>query len=278
MNFKIQKGDSDQIPQLKKIWSECFGDSDEYIDLFFEKRFKTTQTITATVGDKTVGAVYLLPVTVNEYGLLKKGWYGYAIGVLEKYRKNGIYAAIHAKICEYIKTHNQFYILCPANHKLYEYYCGLGFSDYAYLSEITLFPNGSNTDFTIHGISPTEYMRERNLYFNEDGIIYWDENAIEYALCENDFCGGFCAYLQEKNNKYIVLARPHEGSLKISESTVPKCHMQSVTSYMCRKYQVNSVTWERAAYDFPKADNTYISAIGINIKKPEYPYMNLVLD
>lgn len=277
MNFKIQKADHSQIPQLKKIWSECFGDSDDYIDLFFKNRFGTSQAIAAVIEGKTVGAMYLLPVTAYEYGNLKKGWYAYAIGILEKYRKKGIYAAIHSEICEYIKAHNQFYILCPANQKLYEYYRGLGFNDYACLAEITLFSDKGNDDYTLNSISPAEYVRERSSYFNEDGVILWDENAIEYALCENKFCGGFCAYLQNENSKYAVLARPQGDCMKILESTVPTCHMQSVTNCICRKYRVNSVIWERAVYDCPMADNTYISAVGINIKKPEYPYMNLVL-
>lgn len=278
MNFTIKKAEESQIPELKKIWIECFGDSEAYVDMFFEKRFKSTVCLTAVYQNKTIGAMYLLPVFAYEYGKIKNGWYGYAVGVLKEYRKNGIYAAMHNKICKYLKANNEFYILCPANRKLYDFYRTLGFSDYAFLKDTTILPNGeTSADLELNDITPAEYVILRNSYFNNNGLIFWNETAIEYAMEENKFCNGFAASLNICGKEYALFARINDETIKIIESTVPQKHILTATNFLCKKYGVKSAVWTRAAYETEGGDE-YISCIGVNIKKADFPYINLLLN
>ena len=274
--IKISYADNSHIAELKEIWHECFGDSFDYINFFFENRFESVKTVIALYGGKTVGAAYLMPVEAYEYGVLKNGWYGYAIGILKDFRKNGIYKMMHKKIMKDIAEKNEFYILCPANEKLCEFYSSIGFKDFSYLSTIEL--KKCKTDFKVleREITTKRYAKLRNKYFKNDGMIFWNEEAIEYAIKENTFCGGFTKEIIINEKSFSIMARPFEDTIKIIESTVPNECLSDVTAYLCEKYNVQSVLWTRASYE--ENEKNFLSGMAINLKKGDYPYLNLLLN
>lgn len=278
MDIIIQTAKPNQLPELKKIWAECFDDGNEYIELFFRHRYPGITALTAICSGKTVGAVYLMPVLAEEYGVIKKGMYIYAAGVLKEYRKNGIFAAMQNKINLHLKQNDEFCILCPANQKLYGYYCNLGYSDYSYLTDIAVSAGDTAAEnFKSESISAEEYIRLRNSYFKSDGLIRWNEEAVNYAMVENTFCGGYSFKISDASAAYAILARPFGDTVKIIESTVPQNLMKPITNFICKKYGKKSAIWTRASYD-AYGNQAYISALSINLKKAEYPYMNLLLN
>ena len=134
-DIEIKKADSTHINQLKALWKVCFGDSDSYIDFFFENRFSSCYAIVCVCKHEVIGAMYLMPVKATVGKILKSGFYEYAIGVLPQYRGKGIYLKMHEKTLEYINQNNMFCILSPANKKLSEYYLKQGFKKNAYVQE-----------------------------------------------------------------------------------------------------------------------------------------------
>ena len=274
--IKISYADNSHIAELKEIWHECFGDSFDYINFFFENRFKSIKTVIALCDGKAIGAAYLMPVKAFEYGVLKNGWYGYAIGILKSFRKNGIYKMMHEKIMKDITEKNEFYILCPANEKLCEFYSSLGFKDFSYLNTVEIERCKTDNKIFEKEITAKKYFELRNKYFKSDGLIFWNEESIEYAIKENEFCGGFTSefILNEKN--FIVMARPFEDTIRIIESTVPSECLSDVTSYLCEEYKVNRVLWTRTSYE--ENGKNFLSGMAINLKKGDYPYLNLVLN
>jgi len=274
--IKISYATDSHTNELKEIWHECFGDGYEYIDFFFENRFQSIKTVIALYEEKVVGAAYLMPVKAWEYGEIKDGWYGYAIGVLKEYRKNGIYAMMHEKIMNEINANNQFYILCPANKKLCEFYASLGFNEFSYLKTVKL--NFCDTDKKASSkrISAKRYTELRNKFFNQDGFIFWDENAIEYAIKENEFCGGFADEIVIGGKAFAVMARPFEEGIRIIESTVPDEYMKDITSHLMQKHKAEYIVWTMPAYN--NEEEKYLSAMTCSLKKGDFPYLNLVLN
>lgn len=275
--IKISYADKSHINALKEIWHECFGDSFRYIYFFFENRFDSCKTMIASYDGKTVGAAYLMPVKTYEYGVLKNGWYGYAIGILKEYRKNGIYAMMHEKIMNDINAKNEFYILCPANQKLCEYYSSLGFTEFSYLNSVKIPKCSTECIITSEKITAQRYTQLRNEYFPSDGFILWDEKAIEYAICENDFCGGFTSEITLNGKTFVLMARPLENGVKITESTVAERYLKDVTAYLCQRYGFDYAVWTRAAYELPNG-NSFLSGMSCNLKKSETAYLNMVLN
>jgi len=188
--FSVKKAELHHVPMLKMIWNVCFGDSMEYINFFFNERFNSCECIIATdEGDSPIASMYLLPVSTNEYGQKKRGFYLYAIGVLPQYRGRGIYQKMQEMLFEYLLKNNMFCILCPANAKLCEYYKSLGFMENAYISEKTIKnTNIVPNEYHIAELTSEDYFNLRNSYFRNP--IIWDICALEYVLKENIFVKG----------------------------------------------------------------------------------------
>ncbi len=266
----FEEAKESDIPYLKKIWEICFDDTTDYIDFFFDNKFHNCKSIVMRDGEKAIGAMYLMPVSACEYGDIKKGFYGYAIGILPKYRGQGIYARLDKLIYEYITKHSLFYILCPANQKLCEYYKSLGFIENAFVSERTVYSTGTKKSFNISALSAEKYENMRNSCF--DNLICWDRNSLEYVLKENEFLGGHNIFIEDEG--HFVIARKNGDTLKIIESNVPECRIQQLTDYLCAEYKTKSVLWI-----FPKSDSDLNVLYGLsrNLKKDNY-YLNLILD
>ncbi len=265
----FEEGSKKLIPSFKKIWKICFGDTDSYIDFFFANRFDTCKSVAMRDGEKVIGAMYLMPVSVYEYGVLKHGFYGYAIGILPQYRGRGIYADLDKLIYEYIKRHNLFYILCPANQKLSKYYKSLGFTENAFVCEKTVLNTRTEKEYSITALTPEAYETMRNSSFAD--MIYWDKTALSYVLKENEFMGGYNLLCKDKG--IYVIAIKTGDTLKIIESNVSEGEMQNITDYLCKRYKANSAVW---TVPQNRTDPSVLYGLSRNLKKDNY-YFNLIL-
>lgn len=52
-------------PYLRALWQRCFGDSDSFMDFFFEKRFYPEYTVCTIEDEKLVNAMYSFPVNMR---------------------------------------------------------------------------------------------------------------------------------------------------------------------------------------------------------------------
>lgn len=268
--FEIKKATNKHIPKLKEIWNICFGDDMKYIDFFFNNRFSTCECVIAVNHeDIPIAAMYLLPVTAFEYGKSKRGFYVYAIGVIPKYRGTGIYKKMHSMLREYLIQHNMFCILCPANSKLCEYYKTLGFIENAYVNEICIQKNNTPKNYTLKQLDAKTYYKLRNSYFNSP--IYWDENALDYVLRENEFTHGVNLMIKDnEDNEYFALVRNNT----VTESNIPPEKMEEMTNYLCSLMSKDKLTWITECRD----DNEKILlGLSCNLKKDNY-YLNLILN
>ena len=51
-------------PYLRALWQSCFGDSDSFLDYYFEKRFIPEYTVCTIEDDELVNAMYSYPVNM----------------------------------------------------------------------------------------------------------------------------------------------------------------------------------------------------------------------
>ncbi len=261
----------EQYGDLKLIWKICFSDSDEYIDFFFKNRINSCYPIVATYDNKVIGGMYLMPVTAYEYSKIKKGLYGYAIGVLPEYRKNGVYRYIHSKIDEYITEKNMFYILSPANEKLCEYYKSLGFIENAYVCEETYEKTTNESKrYVAEKLDVNHYFNLRQEYFKDKNPIIWDSNALQYVLDENSHTDGENLYIKENENEYFVLLRKGENEVTVIESNID--NPSDFNNFILDRYKCNKIRWIKA-----ESTNKILYGLTCNLKKNNY-YLNLILN
>jgi hypothetical protein len=172
------------------IWQQCFGDERDYIEMYMDNRFETENMLVIHEDGRPVSMASFLPVNIMIDGEYVSAKYVYAVATLPDYRKKG-YAS---KILKYAsKKYNEPLILQPENDKLVEYYERLGFVEAFKESPCWIYEICESKSYEVDlgkSISASKYKEIRDKYFENNGYIQWDEAAIDYAIKENEFCGG----------------------------------------------------------------------------------------
>ena len=209
---------SDKIneAELMEIWKQSFGDSEQYIRMFFEWNLAKTTVAAYMLDGKTVSVAYLLPVTYEKTGQAPIPCrYLYAAATLPEYRGQGYFGeimkAIYARIPEPV-------LLVPGEKSLISYYEKQGMRvwlnekvlDFSKVQERTVLGE-------ISDISSSEYVLKRKGCLLEHGYINWDEHDMNYIFHENHVCGGFQKVISVSQEKYIAMYRVEDKTLKIME-------------------------------------------------------------
>lgn len=235
-SVKIRKADFSDIPSLKKIWKICFGDEETYIDFFFEERFSSLTGLIFEFDNEIAGGMYLMECSLISNGIKKNGFYGYAIGILPKYRGKGVYAFVQKKLIEYFSKNDLFFILSPANEKLTRFYKSLGLKECSFVSEKEYFPENLIYEINTKELDTTSFERLRNKHFNSNFIV-WDKTALDYVLKENKHTGGVNLYFKDNGEEYFVIASFDAESVIIKESNLDNEIMNKVTNHLCNIYK-----------------------------------------
>jgi hypothetical protein len=257
--------DKNDFESIKVLWNECFGDDDEYIDFYLKKRFNEENMLVIREDGKVVSMASFLPATLKcgeEYMPVR---YVYAVATLPEYRKRGYAAEIIKTASDAFK---EPLVLQPENESLKKYYKGLGFGEYFRVEtwkienvtenmaeclknsakemdkDIDKYAGGNEGKNAETGvvniyedkveaaeikeINGSEYKKLRDEYFDKEGYLCWDEEAVEYAVLENELCGGKTVRIDYINNEQkselfgIAMIRRENDELHIIESTISK--------------------------------------------------------
>ncbi|MBD5451986.1 MAG: GNAT family N-acetyltransferase, partial [Lachnospiraceae bacterium] len=264
------------IDAIEEIWYACFGDDREYIDLYLSNRFETENMLVIHEDGRPVSMLSLLPVTITIDGESHAARYVYAVATLPAYRKKG-YAS---KLIEHaFYKYEEPLILQPASEELRRYYEKLGFHDVfrqspcwiynahagkmtqvsenmAYeVSEDITHMSEIETEITTLGkwsaepVTAKEYKEIRDLYFGGEGYVEWDENAIQYAIMENSFCGGGALKLTDGEERRVLMYRVCTKSddlcgLQVVETTLEDNELKELLPELMR-YTHTSQAYEK---------------------------------
>lgn len=194
---------------LKRLWSEVFGDSDEYISLIFDEGYTPAEVFGEISDGEVVSALYLLKCNITSGGKIFNGRYLYAAATLPDYRKQGIMGRLINEAKQYIVDENiDFIALVPASEKLYGYYSKYGFESlmYKYVSAIE---NESTVITEDEKIDGKAFFEMRKSFIGNKLAFEFPE--IEYALSCLDFAGynvyrnsNDSCYISDKNRTEII--------------------------------------------------------------------------
>ncbi|MCI8667975.1 MAG: GNAT family N-acetyltransferase [Lachnospiraceae bacterium] len=127
------------IAELKALWKEVFGDSDEYLDIFFSRVYKEKNTLVRCIDGKPAAALYMIPYEICINGKKHILQYLYALATKAEYRRKGIMTElIHqahkiGKKRGYVSS-----VLIPACQELYAFYQQLGYNIAYYQNKLVL--------------------------------------------------------------------------------------------------------------------------------------------
>lgn len=260
MEYEIRYASKEMIPACSHIWQECFGDDESYTALYFTNRFTEDNMLVCCVDGKPVSMLSLLPAVLQQEGQEVPIRYVYAVATLPEYRRRGYARRL---IEEARKLLAEVLVLEPATPVLEEYYKKLGFYPAFTVSECSFRAQQiqeargeeNGQEYWLLTVTPSEYAKLRDACFAGDGYVRWDEEAIRYALTENDFADGYAYKVAHHGREDILLFRETEDEIIVLETSLSDADLLSV---MKRLRMKKGVSVRRPATEY----QTYITSDG----------------
>lgn len=208
------------IPALKKIWRECFGDDEKYIDMYFDGRFKKGRCPVYTEGGVPCAMLVIYDGKIMRGGKYENAFYIYGVATLGAYRKRGISTCLLEYAQQLAAEENAVCTLAPATRELIEFYKKRGYTESFCVRYAQWNTEAGETEIAVLPINAAEYKLLRDRRFARDGYFAWDTDIIGYALAENAFCGGNACKILIGAQEYAVMYYVNGGTLNVQETTL----------------------------------------------------------
>lgn len=164
------------IAELRLLWQEAFGDSEETLDSFFATGYSPDRCHYICEDGIPVSALYWFDCELCGYKLA----YVYAVATLKSHRGKGLAHRLMEQTHEILKS--QGYagaILVPGEQELFSYYERLGYRAATKAEELSAVATASPV--FISRITPAEYATYRRKYLPEGGVLQEGETLSYLA-------------------------------------------------------------------------------------------------
>ena len=223
-----------QIPQLRSLWKQAFGDTDAFLDGFFATGFDHRRCRCITWNDRVAAALYWFDCSWKG----KKLAYIYAVATDADFQGKGFCRNLMEDTHRHLQKLGYYAaVLVPGDRGLFSLYEKLGYRGFSpkLLQEVT----AGETAASLRALTPEEYAAKRRQVLPENGVIQ-EGAALKYlatfaGFFEAEgclFCGG-----GEENFLFQEFFGPEEmlpgilAALQVTAGRVP-CPGQGSCSAM----------------------------------------------
>lgn len=180
----IDRPAPEQIPQLRQLWKQAFGDDDAFLDSFFSTGFSCDRCRCITEKATVAAALYWFSAFCGDTPLA----YLYAVATAPAFRGRGL---CH-KLME--NTHSHLAglgyggtVLVPGSKELFALYEGMGYAAFGSIREFDC-PAGTE-GIPLRKLSLEEYTLLRRKYLPKGGILQEGE-TLAFLQTQADFYAG----------------------------------------------------------------------------------------
>ena len=163
-----------QIPQLRSLWQQAFGDSDAFLDGFFATGFSENRCMCVTWNEAVVAALYWFDCSCNG----KKLAYIYAVATDETFQGKGFCRSLMESTHRHLEKAGYWgAIVVPGDRGLFDLYEKLGYQGFCpkQLREVT----AGESPIAVQPLTPEAYFEKRNQQLPEGGVVQ-DIAALSY--------------------------------------------------------------------------------------------------
>lgn len=292
----VRFADETMRGDIRNLWHDCFGDSNEYVDFFLDHFDISRHMLVFIDGEKPVSMLSLLPMSVvTRDNMTMRGQYIYAVATDPRYRGRGLSTKLLEYTHDYLrKAGVRLSVLVPAKGSLFNFYHKRGFESEFFIGNAVVdardLPEYAGS-FTISEATPEEFAAVRERAFGGSTVfVRWDGDALAYRLAETAMLGGETLLLQESGGRRAIAVCSDDGStIRVKELALDGVALKDALSILKQKYGEREMSLrlpmdtecpfllERAplamAYWY---DNAYRDMARSG--KHGEPYINLVLD
>ena len=189
--MKIDFPRPEQIPLLRRLWTEAFGDGEEFLDLFFENGFSQNRCRCVEIDGQIAAALYWFDCGFEG----RKIAYIYAVATAKAFRGKGLCAALMENTHR-ILTQMDYSgaVLVPGDGGLFRMYGKMGYKICSQISELTCSPGEKAA--VLRSVDAREYALLRRKLLPAGGVIQEGENLAFLEKLTSFYAGAdfvFCA-------------------------------------------------------------------------------------
>ena len=210
-----------QIPALRRLWKQAFGDPDAFIESFFREGFTPDHCRCIWEDNQLAAALYWFDCRCKEQRLA----YIYGVATDTAYRHKGYCHALmedalhHLTALGYVGA-----ILVPAGEKLRMFYKNMGFCDFGGIREFTCLRGGQAIH--LQKISAEEYARLRPDFLPAESVLQTGK-TLSFLSAYTEFYAGenvlFTLYREDETAFVAELL----GDSSVADAILKTLHLPS---------------------------------------------------
>jgi len=169
--MNINNPTNSHIPALRALWQEAFGDTDEYLDIFFKTAFHPGRCRGIFDGDRALAALYWFDCTYDG----KQVAYIYAVATAGSHRGQGLCRSLMADTHRYLVALGyECALLVPGSKSLFDMYEKMGYAIGSSIRE--LYYEAGSEDLVLYELDKSDYARLRKILLPAGSVIQENEN------------------------------------------------------------------------------------------------------
>lgn len=166
----IKQPHKEEIPQLRALWKQAFGDTDAFLDSFFSAAFAFDRCHCVLEDGAVAAALYWFSCEADGQPLA----YIYAVATAEEYRGRGICGQLMAYTHDRLKSLGYAgAILVPGDERLREMYRAMGYRD---MTTVERFSCQADLPIALEQIDAAEYAALRRERLPRNAVLQEGEN------------------------------------------------------------------------------------------------------
>lgn len=191
-----------EIPALRALWKEAFGDTDAWLDTFFSTAFSPTRSRVLTEEGSVAAALYWFDCEAHGAPVA----YLYAIATAKAMRGKGLCRALMENTHQYLRSLGYASaVLVPAEHSLFDFYGKMGYRPFSPVKRLTVKPSGDPV--AIRRLTQEEYASRRRALLPTGGVVQ-EKESLAFLSTQAALCAAADA---------LFTARMENGVLYVSE-------------------------------------------------------------
>ena len=228
----IDRPAQDQIPQLRALWKEAFGDTDAFLDIFFHRAYARSRSRCITQDGQVVAALYWFDCSWNG----KRLAYLYAVATDKTCRGQGLCRKLMENTHRHLKASGyDGCILVPQSDGLFTMYGKFGYRVCSCSRKFSC--AASDAPISLTQVTPAQYAAARQALLPENAVIQ-DSVTLEFlSTYARLYVGNGLAFAAYPNQGKLMVcellgdpqAAPHilaalgfpEGSFRIPDTQTP---------------------------------------------------------
>lgn len=197
-----QPGD---IPALRRLWQQAFGDTEAFLDSFFTVGFSPDRCRCLWKDENLAAALYWFDCSWEE----KPAAYLYAVATDEKYRGRGLCRALMEDTHKHLQSRGYAAsVLVPGTKELFRLYEKMGYATFGYVQEFTC--EAGNNPVQLEKLTAQEYAQCRRKLLPQ-GAVLQEGAMLELLYTQAEFYAGENFLLAAAVAKDTLVAQEYLG-------------------------------------------------------------------